>query len=78
MTKSIGLQVKTLDALSVGDDRKMSIPDLLPSQNHYLNSYMSVPVWQDHSRCFRKEARKTAETGGDFQGIPVIISRADT
>ncbi|HSO67812.1 MAG TPA: hypothetical protein VLP30_08145, partial [Desulfatirhabdiaceae bacterium] len=36
---SIPFKTKILGALSVGDGQKRPIPSLLPSQNHYLESY---------------------------------------
>jgi len=39
---AIAFKIKILDALSVGDGRKRPIPSLLPSQNHYLKSYICM------------------------------------
>jgi len=39
----IAFKIKILGALSVGDGQKRPIPYLLPSQNHYLESY-NTPV----------------------------------
>ncbi|MFZ3046236.1 MAG: hypothetical protein WA151_10000 [Desulfatirhabdiaceae bacterium] len=45
MLLNIAFKIQILGALSVGDGQKRPIPSLLPSQNHYLESYVTkVPI----------------------------------
>jgi hypothetical protein len=50
--ENIAFQIKILGALSVGDGLKWPIPSLLPSQNHYLESYRYDIFVNDHGRGF--------------------------
>ncbi|MFZ3048828.1 MAG: hypothetical protein WA151_23170, partial [Desulfatirhabdiaceae bacterium] len=42
MNLSMAFKINIWGALSVGDGQKRHIPSLLPSQNHYLKSY----IWE--------------------------------